>query len=136
MRVSTKQSFSARSLAALEKEEVGSHPRSIRRTRVRRPALAAAQGEPKWGLHPSRATTYAKRCVAVLGDTRRLAGRTLRVHGKHCISVEAHRYSVFNLLGEVLGVIWPLGFLDSESQEPTGNDDLAAITGTLFHTRR
>lgn len=51
------------------------------------------------GLHPSRVTTYAKRCVAVPGDTVRLAGRALQVQGEHRSSVEAHRYSVSNLRG-------------------------------------
>jgi len=37
-----------------------------------------ALGEP-----PVRATTYAKRCVAIPGDTVRLNGRVLRVQGGH-----------------------------------------------------
>jgi len=51
------------------------------------------------GLHPSRTTTYAKRCVAVPGDTVRLTGRVLRVHGEDRNSVEVHHYSVPNLRG-------------------------------------
>ena len=46
------------------------------------------------GVHPSRAATYAKRCVAVPGDTVRLVNRVLRVHPGNGDSTKVYEHVV------------------------------------------
>lgn len=48
------------------------------------------------GKHPARTSTLAKRCVAIPGDTVRLAGQTLQVQKGSGASGPARRYSVPN----------------------------------------
>jgi len=52
------------------------------------------------GVHPGRATTYIKRCVAVPGDTVHVEGRVLQVRGGSRSLEAPRRYDISNVKGK------------------------------------